>query len=217
MPKTVLITGKPCRLASELVREMLAEGHAVIATAQATDVSSGEDGLDENLHYVRWNSRSPLSTRSVVMEAVNAYGGLDEAFLVYAPEGIYSPFHETSSATFEETVDRLVKSYLFMSKEVLSFFQRREGGSMNMVLHDATGEFAGPLDASLRGSFQSLADSLFVFYQNEPVVLRGFYSESDQNKEFARYIVSTVREKSARGGGKWHRYAARPRLFSFRS
>lgn len=212
MAKSVLITGKPARLASELIRATLSRGDRVTAATVADKPLEDDD--QEHLRRVAWNRSSPLSARSVLLQATNSFDTIDEAFVLYSPEGIYNPFHETSTAATAATIDEALKGTLFLVRELLAYFERVGQGALNVVIHDATGTFHGPVDACTRGAIESFANSLFTYYQNEPVVCRGFLSESEQVKEFAAHILQVIEEKRVRSKGKWHRYSGRGRLFA---
>ena len=212
MAKSVLITGKPAHLASELVRAALGRGDRVVAATVADKPS--EDGDEERMRRVAWNRPSPISARSVVLEAINSFDTLDEAFILYSPEGIYAPFHESPSSKAAAVMDEALKGSLFLVRELLSYFERVRHGSLNIVIQDSGGEFHGPIDACARGGLESFANALFTYYQNEPVECRGFVSESEQVKEFAMHILNVIDEKGRRSSGKWHRYSGRGGLFS---
>jgi NAD(P)-dependent dehydrogenase (short-subunit alcohol dehydrogenase family) len=212
MAKSVLITGKPARLASELIRATLSRGDRVVA-ATVDDKPADEDD-QEHLRRVPWNRSSPLSARSVLLNATNSFDTLHEAFVLYAPEGNYRPFHESTFASAASVIDEALKGTLFLIRELISYFERVGGGSINIVIHDSAGEFHGPVDACARGGLESFTNALFTYYQNEPVQCRGFISETEQPKEFAAHILHVIDEKGDRGTGKWHRYSGRGGIFA---
>jgi NAD(P)-dependent dehydrogenase (short-subunit alcohol dehydrogenase family) len=209
MGKSLLIAGKNSKLTDELVREARAAGYEVTATLdeQAEDRSDYEG----QLRWVRWRRRSPLSARTVVLQAAGFTDGIDAAIVVHSPDAAREPLHELQSATLEQAVDGSVKGPLFMLRELLGHFQKKGGGSLSLVLYQPDGEVTAPLDACTAGSFQAVAGGLFTYYRNEPVTLRGFSAGEPQPAEFAAYVIGTIDE--GKGAGKWNRFSAKG-LFS---
>jgi hypothetical protein len=71
-----------------------------------------------------------------------------------------------------------------------------------------------PLDAAAAGSFRSLSESVFTYYENEPITVNGFESQSSKYAEFARYVISTNRDRGSRTHGKWYRHSERGGILS---
>ena len=70
-------------------------------------------------------------------------------------------------------------------------------------------------EAAAAAVFRSIGDELFTAYQNEPILLRGFESQTDQLEDFARFVLTGTNEKPERSRGKWLRYGGKSGLFSF--
>lgn len=217
MERTLLITGRQSPLTDDLLQEALSRSFSVLATF---DPALGEpevpDGFGDDLVYVEWNRRSPISARSVLLQAENAAGSLEEIFVVYSSEGVTAPFHETQASRIEEVVDGGVKGYLFLLREALSHALRRGGGGVNIVVQDSGSELLPPLEAATSGAFLAAARSLMTFYEEEAVQVRGFQSGSAEGREFAKFILDTIRDKGEKAAGRWNKFGGRGSLFPFR-
>lgn len=217
MERTLLITGRQSPLADDLLQEALSRSFSVLATY---DPTLGEpevpDDFSDDLVYVEWNRRSPISARSVLLQAENVAGTLEEVFVVYSAEGVTVPFHETQASRIEEAVDGAVKGYLFLLREALSHALRRGGTGVNIVVQDSGSELLPPLEAATYGGFLAAARSLMTFYEEESVQVRGFQSASAGGREFAKYILDTIREKGEKAAGRWNKFGGRGGLFPFR-
>lgn len=217
MERTLLITGRQSPLIDDLLQEALSRRFSVLATY---DPKAGEpevpDGFGDDLVYVEWNRRSPISARSVLLQAENVAGTLEEVFIVYSPESVTVPFHETQASRIEEVVDGAVKGYLFLLREALSHALRRGGTGVNIVIQESGSELLPPLEAAASGSFLAAARALMTFYEEEAVPIRGFQSASTESRDFAKHILDTIREKGEKSAGRWTRFGGRGGLFPFR-
>lgn len=218
MERTLLITGRQSPLTDDLVQEALARSFTVLATFDpAGEEPQVPDGLGDDLTYLEWNRRSPISARSVVLAAENKAERLEELFLVYAPEAVDTPFHETQASAIEEATDRSVKGYLFLLRELLGRSLRNGGGGVNVVVQDRGSEVVPPLEAAVSGAFLSAVRSIMTFYAEEPIRIRGFHSTGvKEGREFARYILDTIRDRPEKSTGRWNKYGGRGSLFPFR-
>ncbi|MEW5817869.1 MAG: hypothetical protein AB1798_21055, partial [Spirochaetota bacterium] len=70
-------------------------------------------------------------------------------------------------------------------------------------------EILSPLDAAIYGGFRELVQSLFTFYQDEPITIIGFEAKTSTPEDFADFIVKTIREKSGQTRSRWFRFTGR--------
>ena len=217
MGRVVFVSDVQTLLGEELVRRYLAEGASVAATrsnleARESPLVSENDGF----LLTDWNRRSPISSRNVLLTVLNRYGRIDEAVILQTPAVERSLLHETAYELIERAVDTWIKGTLFLIKGVLEAFSRSGGGSLALVHHvpqEAGSDFP-PLEAALRGSFKSAAQSLFATNSQAGVSINGFESFSTQAREFAEFIVQTMQERGGRASGKWFRYQPKTRFLS---
>ncbi|TVR58574.1 MAG: hypothetical protein EA426_09640 [Spirochaetaceae bacterium] len=216
MEKTILITGRYTPLSADLVQGALSRKHRVLVTVDDSDSNPPvPEGFDEELHHLAWNPRSPLSARSVILSGTNTFDPIDEAIVVLSANGSLTPIHETPAATIEAAIDASVKGYIFLVKEIVAYFQRRKAGTLSFVVHEPGENFAA-LSACASGCFRALAESMFSLYQNEPILMRGFRSETTNVKSFAEFVLTNCSDRPEKSGGKWHAYADKASFFSFK-
>lgn len=191
------------------------ESLARTAPSERLMVATERESEAEDQTIVQWNRRSPISARTLVLHGLTTLRSIDGAVLVYSVDRTKVPFHEQSAANFESRIDCELKGYLFLVRELLIHFVRGQNGSVDFVLHDPSEHLVDPVAAASAGAFRSMVQSLFVLYQNEPVLLRGFSSESERTEDFASFIWATIEEKGDRASGRWNRFSGRAGLFSF--
>jgi len=216
MEQSILIAGNQSKLNSEIAQEALSQKHRVLATYEPE--SEGPiipTGLENTLHYVEWNRRSPISSRFVILQALNQQIELDHAILVFSPHNDRIMVQDLPSATIEEKLDFDAKGYLFLLKELINYFMKRQKGSITFVIQNTGPDILPPLDAMLLGSFYNLAESMFSLYENEPLILRGIESRIATNRQVAEYILQTIMEDQPKNRNKWLKYNGKTGLFSF--
>ena len=238
MKKTVLLAGKSSELLEELAREYLKSGYYVAASLDSDRASlakytepgqpdeGSESASDEPVSeeqssinpvlVFELNRRSPLSARTFVLRTVTRFGGIDEAVLLNTAEGENRPLHELPAAAIEEPVDNAVKGSFFILRELLNHFWERKAGLLSLVSYSYGSEVLTPVDAAAAGSFRSLSESIFTYYENEPITVNGFESQSSKYTDFARFVISTNRDRGPKSHGKWFRHSERGGILSGR-
>jgi hypothetical protein len=213
MEKACLVTGKPGPLFGEIVRTAVGRGRNMLVTR------SGHMGLDdsvpESVETIAWNRRSALSARSVLMHAINTFGRLDEAIVVYSPAEDLAPFHESSIVGIEDRVDAEIKGYLFILREILAQFVRQGHGRLALVFSEPADPVRSPLESSGAGSFVSLADSLDRVYSSEELSVVRCHSDGHDTAGFADLVLDRLDARPERRS-RWHHFASRSGLFSRR-
>lgn len=190
-----------------MVNSYLADNWQVVATVRQEEESGEEAEIDTNLLVSTWNRRSPLAAKNVLLNGLNRFEGIDEAIIIFPPDGENRPLHETPAAAIEAAIDGQVKSQLFMIKEVLNYFQRENRGRLYLLRQNQGSDTPPPLDAVSTGSFHALSRSLFSFYQNEEVSINAFETDSADCKAFISFIKKTLEEKGRECHGKVFRYS----------
>jgi hypothetical protein len=217
MPRTVLITEGDSPLGGALTRLFAARGFVVIATRER----SGSDavlpsGSLAGVHSVAWNRRSPVSARTVLLDALNLAGahgqssGLDEAIILEPPPPGSAPLRDVSSADIERTFDD-AKGPIFIARELLAHFTRRGSGVLSFVLG---GSGAGPLQTGLRESLRGIASALLASPPAPTILMNGFQTSSTDVDEYAQFIDRTMEERARRISGRW--FTCQPRGGFFR-
>jgi NAD(P)-dependent dehydrogenase (short-subunit alcohol dehydrogenase family) len=210
--RVILITDSQTPLGDTLVRLYLDRGYAVAAAR--SDPHSGHapaaSGSDELLS-VDWSRRSPISTRNILLSALNRFGRIDETIALLSPALERGLLHELSYEAMEKAVDWWVKGTLFLLKGVLELYRRNGPQELHLLaLVDNADQEEGtafpPLEAALRGSFEAAARSLFSSYDDESIHVHGFAGFAAQTRGFAEFIAETLSSRATRSSGRWHRY-----------
>jgi NAD(P)-dependent dehydrogenase (short-subunit alcohol dehydrogenase family) len=213
MPRRILIAAHTSSLSSELATAASEAQFRVVLTATGEDAA--DEGSAETMRSLKWNPRSLVSARAVVMKAANLAEGFDTAIVVCNPERHAQALTESTGGVIEDAVDTAVKGRLFVLKEIAGYFEKRGGGSIGLV-SVASETTQAPLDAAVTGAFEALGDSLFLAGEGTHLTLRGYRFQGGEVPDFARYVMEQLASDSKRGVGKWFRYNGRSRLLSLR-
>ena len=213
MPRTILVTEGDSLLGAALVRLFVARGYAVAAASAAvrpTATAAAPAGAPvRNPFMLRWNRRSPVSARTVVLSTLNALGALDEAVILEPPYPAGSLLQGSASADIERTFDD-VKGTVFLAREILVTLLGRGGGVMSFVSGgSAGGDAAGPVECAAREAFRGLASALLAAQGNGTLVANGFQCGTADPEEYASFIDRTLEEKARKITGRWFTYQPR--------
>ena len=166
---------------------------------------------EEDLLVVEWNRTSPVSATNVVLSTRNRFDKIDETLLLLAPELEQKLLQETATETIDRAVDAWVKGSLFLMKAVLQLYEQKQEGSLALINHQSQAATAVPpaLESALRGSFRATAEAIFAGIGQQNVFINGFESHSTKIEELADFIFDTMKTRTARTTGKWHRFPPR--------
>lgn len=210
MGRSILLNGKHTPLGSQLTRLFLEDGDRVTGLVESplSEPLPGEEA-EENLTIIPWNRTSPISVHNVIVEAVNRTEDIDEAVFLFQPDIENKPIHELSLASIDSYIDTYIKGSLYLLKEILAYFQKKQKGALYIVLDYSGMEVLPPIDALGIGGIEAFTNTLFILYQNEQIGIHGFTSSTAEKPEYAAFIHRTITEKARNSHGKWFRFNER--------
>jgi hypothetical protein len=216
MEKQFLVYGVPSRLTIDIAHECLSRKHRVLLTLEPdTAAPPIPAGLEDRLQYVDWNRRSAISARLVLMQAMNKQVQIDHAILVHTPIMDRTIMHDASAAYFEERLDFDLKGYLFIIKELLSYFLKQGKGGMTFLLQNPGPEVLPPMDALCMKAMEGLVESVLTYYSQEPIVLRGLTTRNTQHRQLTEQVLKIILEDSVKTRGKMVKLNQKLQFFGF--
>jgi NAD(P)-dependent dehydrogenase (short-subunit alcohol dehydrogenase family) len=215
MPRTILITEGDSPLGGALARALEARGCKVVkaVAAQMPPVENGASRAPTasrapagaSATSVPWNRRSPLSSRTVLLNVVNMFDAVDDILVLEPPCSTSALFHDMSSVEIEKAFDD-AKGPVFLVREALAYFQGRHSGVLCMV---SMGPAASPLENGMRECFRGLCSSLLTGPVEPGILVNGFQSGDVALEEYAAFIDKTLEEKARKISGRW--FTCQPR------
>lgn len=207
----LLIAGGESLVLNALVREAAREG--VPCTCAPLPKDSAEfkrSGAPEgSAALLDWNAHSPLSARTLVTAARNRLAALDTALLVCAPPPRFLTV-EPDAAEIDAVIDRHIKSFLFLTRELRQLFQTRQTGQIAFVAADS-GALGGVLGKTVSAAFTAFAGATIATGEN----VLGFTAPeaaagTEHADEFAAFVLKKLREERKTAAGKWYKYSKLP-------
>jgi NAD(P)-dependent dehydrogenase (short-subunit alcohol dehydrogenase family) len=212
MPRTVLVSEGDSPLGAILARLFIAQGARVALTVDRPAAGVGHRGdpvAERALLRILWNRRSPLSARTVLLDAINAFDAIEEIVILEPAVAAPALLQETGSAAIERAFDD-ARGPLFLAREALSYFQRRGGGVLCMV---SGGPSAAPLESGMRECFRGVCTSLMSAGGTGGLIVNGFQSGGVPPDEYAAFIDKTLEDKARKISGRWFSCAPRAGFF----
>ncbi len=197
---------------SSLIRNKKVRGDDTFIILTDPGEKEKTSGADENA--VEWNKRSSLSARNAILTVLNRYGSIDEAVLVYQPGNFNKTFHETSAAVYDLQVDRWIKGYGYLLKELIQLFIKQQHGQISFILDTDGIKVQTPLEAAIFSYLKSMIQNLGILYQNEGFRIFCFESETARKEEFLDFYYKTILD-SRYTAGKIYRFSDKKGLFDF--
>ena len=161
-----------------------------------------------------WNRRSPLSARNTILTAINSYERIDEAVLSFQPGEFSKTFHEMTTPVYDLQIDRIVKGYGYLLKELIQLFIKQESGRILVLIDSGGRKVMPPVETAVAGYLKSLTRSLSSLYQNEAFRIYCFESDSDRREEYIQYAFKTA-DDGRYAPGKLYKFSDRKSLFDF--
>jgi NAD(P)-dependent dehydrogenase (short-subunit alcohol dehydrogenase family) len=218
MPHTILVSEGDTPLGGRLVDLLLARGARVVTTVSSAagsrqgpggehgPVSAGPDGRKL---VVPWNRRSPMSARTLLLDATNAFDAIDEAIVLEPPCAVATALHEMPSTDIERAFDD-AKGPVFLVREVLASFMKKGSGVLCMV---SLGPASGPIENAVRECFRGVCSALFTAPGMRGIMVNGFQAGAVGVEDYAAFIDRTLEEKARKISGRWFTWPARGGLF----
>lgn len=203
MEDTLLITGNQSPLNTSLAKRWLKQGDRIIATVEKEDETVLYPDEDpERLIITPHDRRSPFFSRALFLDLRNKKIELDHVFILFSIMGNSDQLQMMTSRQIETGIDEEIKGFVFLLKESLGHFQHRNGGSINIVIHNTGPSVPAPFDALLLGGIESMSNAFFTYYGREKFQIRGFTDNDHDTDSYAEFICETVLQE--RPGGKWY-------------
>ncbi len=180
----VLIAPADGRLGCALLERFVLAGYAVIAGAcvpekAAADRSAAsprstasspvdhpeEEGAARRLR-ISWNPRSFISSRNLVLTALNEFERIDSALIVQEEYGGTEPLHACSPAAIEAEIDSGIKGPALLLKELLGAPARQRPRIVSIVRYAPKERPVSSIASAMQAALSALAGSLSAVYRN---------------------------------------------------
>ncbi|MCR4789593.1 MAG: hypothetical protein K5839_00780 [Treponemataceae bacterium] len=129
MSKNIILAGKEYNKSSKIAQ--LAKQNELNAFVTKTFEKSEETPTPS---IYDWNRSSPVSARSIVVNAENQFGTIDGAALFFDAASFNSHFTQLSIEEANKASDELILSYTYLALELLKRIERKDHGKIFFIL-----------------------------------------------------------------------------------
>jgi len=195
MGKTIIVAGKDTPAVTKFSDGLVLAERKVILTGNETEIIEHtettvdrEVGVPKIEHSssvttVAWNKSSPVSSRTLILEAESIYGQLDEVILYFDEHWYAQKADMIDAQECAHGADDMILSYQYLTLEVLKRFEKRNSqenpGSLifvvrespsaadavrNPSVRDGSSSIASPVVASAASSFVSFSENIAALY-----------------------------------------------------
>ena len=226
--RNIVVTGIPADLTDQPKRLTAAERKANLEAYEEQKSREAKSGICT----IEWNRSSPLSARSLVLQTLTIYGGLDEVLLYFDEEWFASRADKMDSEQVSRGCDEMIAAFQYLALEAISTFRRREtdegAGTLIFLykqtpsrvdvlrspgLMDGMSPIASPLVAAASAAFVSFAENLCAVCQAsifvDVVLLRGEGSIEGfrRDDETGRWVCTYLASRTSSTSSKQVRWA----------
>jgi NAD(P)-dependent dehydrogenase (short-subunit alcohol dehydrogenase family) len=183
MKKTILIAGKNLPAGGNFADGMVTAGYNVVVTGSPeTEVAADNSGCA----VAAWNRPSSISARSLVLQAENLFGTVNETVLYFDADIYASQFTVFSPEECTRALDTMISGYEYLAMETINRLEQRKNAgrlifllkrhpSMEETLHSAvlrsnTASPAGPFVSAAQAAFTSFAENVAALAGDKPNV-----------------------------------------------
>lgn len=227
MDRCVLFAGKEYPDGKDFA--LVAAKHDRKAVISVTEMSkaSDEGQISEGIYPAQWTRNSPLSARSLILQAENCCGAFQEAVIIFDTNWYSGDFEELSPGVCSKAIDTMIGSYTHLVSELLARFRKKGGGTLVFVLKKnssgeaSNGGFSKPvsiLAGMAEGAFRGLGETLATNYAEDEslriVLTKADYGTTDN--QFANWLFeildapnSVVGKYDPKKGPQWYKMGAK--------
>lgn len=123
------------------------------------------DTEKEQAGAVAWNKASPISARTVLLQAVAADGEIDRAVLVFDADAFDALYDKFNVENISRGMDDMISGFQYMTEELVNRYEKADqaGCWLTFVLCSST-EKTGILTAAAEAAFEAFAEKVAEDY-----------------------------------------------------
>ena len=196
MTKTTLVAGKDMPACTKFADTLAQSGRRVVACGDYEDIKD-ESGTTERqqklmdmasgVSTVQWNRGSPISARTLILNAESVFKTLDEVVLYFDEELYASRANQVDLQECSRGSNEMVLSYQYLTLEALNRFRARKTeenpGTLIYLLKEGPSaadavrapslrngaySIASPVVAAAATSFMAFAENIAAIYGDLP-------------------------------------------------
>ena len=191
MGKTILVTGKEGFLGNEISQHFLNLGYRVAASVPPRKEVTPSISQDRRLMQFPWTRRSAVAAKNFVLQTVQEFGSLDEAWIIVTPEREAFGLAELAPLVVDEGIDSTVKGVLYLVRELLQHQAVHPAMVLRFVFFEEDPTSQPPLTALHYHGLKALVSSLMAQASKKRLTVWAYESLISRTEEYLAYILSS--------------------------
>jgi len=198
MGKTILVTGKENFLGNEIAQHFLNQGYQVAAAASPRKEAAQTADREHRLVHFSWSGASPAAAKNLILQTIQNFDSLDEAWLVISPERESYALTDLGPPAIDGGLDT-VKGTLYLVRELLNR-NAVQPLTLRFVFFDEDPAGLPPLAAIQYQGLRGLVTSLLSQAKKRGLSVWAYETLIPRADEYASYILSS----KAPAPGRWN-------------
>lgn len=186
----------------------------LIDSALSTEDKKTTEADNNNAKKIQWNKRSPLSARNAVLSALNEFGQIDNAILIYQPGSSNKTFHKLTTSLYDLQVDRWIKGYGYLFKELIQLYTKQNAGTISLCLDTSGYSQLTPIENSVYNYLKTLFQNVSLLYKTEAFRIFCFETDTTKREDFLSFYKKVTTDTKYIAG-KVYKYSDKKGLFNF--
>lgn len=210
MGKTILVTGKEGFLGSEIAQHFLNQGCPVaVSVPYRNDALLQCEGTPPLLQFP-WNRRSPVAAKNFLLQTLQKFNTLDEAWIVVTPERDAFGLAELAPLALDENIDASLKGPLYLVRELLQYQISHPNLTLRFVFYTEDAATLPPLAAIHYQGLKGLVSALLHQSRKRHLSVWAYDSLISGNEDYLSYLLTSPQTRV----GRWNLWGEKKNLFN---
>jgi NAD(P)-dependent dehydrogenase (short-subunit alcohol dehydrogenase family) len=210
MGKTILVTGKEGFLGNEISQHFLNQGCQVAASVPPRKETFSSVDQDRKFLQFPWTRRSAVASKNFVLQALQEWGSLDEAWLVITPEREAFGLAELAPLAIDESLDTSVKGMLYLVRELLQRQAAQPSLVLRFVFYDEDPATLPPLAAVHYQGLKGLVTALLNQARKRHLTVWAYETLVPRAEDYLAYLLTS----KTPAPGRWNVLGERKTLMN---
>ena len=155
-----------------------------------------------------WNPASPISARSLILQAENTFESIGTVILPFDADSYEDFYSKLSVETISKGTDNMILGYFYIVSEIMARFEKYGEGNLVFFYNDDPNKEKGILASSGAAAFCALAKKTAQLYAGKPTGIILVKSESNAFQEAADWLFQYITPPGAQKAALNAKYAS---------
>ena len=155
-----------------------------------------------------WNPASPISARSLILQAENTFESIGTVILPFDADSYEDFYSKLSVETISKGTDNMILGYFYIVSELIARFEKYGEGNIIFLYSDDPNKEKGILASSGAAAFCELAKKTAMLYAGKPAGIILVKSEPNAFQETAEWLFQYLMQPGAQKASMNAKYAS---------